>query len=57
MYRIMQYYYHAGLVLGILGLGVFAYAFRCWRAIYYKFFAFSQPIIYTYGFRFPFIQL
>jgi ABC-type antimicrobial peptide transport system permease subunit len=29
MYRIMQYYYHAGLVLGILGLGVFAYAFRC----------------------------
>ena len=29
MYRTMQYYYHAGLVLGILGLGVFAYAFRC----------------------------
>ena len=29
MYRKMQYYYHAGLVLGILGLGVFAYAFRC----------------------------
>ena len=29
MYRKMQYYYHAGLVLGIIGLGVFAYAFRC----------------------------
>jgi hypothetical protein len=29
MYRNMQYYYHTGLVLGILGLGVFAYAFRC----------------------------
>jgi hypothetical protein len=29
MYRTMQYYYHAGLVLGILGIGVFAYAFRC----------------------------
>ena len=27
MYKIMQYYYHAGLVLGIIGLGVFAYAF------------------------------
>jgi hypothetical protein len=29
MYRTMQYYYHAGLVLGILGVGVFSYAFRC----------------------------
>jgi hypothetical protein len=29
MYQTMQYYYHAGLVLGILGVGVFAYAFRC----------------------------
>jgi hypothetical protein len=29
MYQIMQYYYHAGLVLGILGVGIFAYAFRC----------------------------
>ena len=29
MYRTMQYYYHAGLALGILGIGVFAYAFRC----------------------------
>lgn len=27
MYKVMQYYYHAGLVLGIIGLGVFAYAF------------------------------
>ena len=27
MYRAMQYYYHFGLVLGILGIGVFAYAF------------------------------
>ena len=29
MYRTMQYYYHAGLVLGILGVGIFSYAFRC----------------------------
>ena len=29
MYRTMQYYYHLGLVLGIIGVGVFAYAFRC----------------------------
>ena len=29
MYRSMQYYYHAGLVLGIVGMGVFAYAFNC----------------------------
>jgi hypothetical protein len=29
MYRAMQYYYHAGLVLGLVGLGIFAYAFRC----------------------------
>jgi len=29
MYRSMQYYYHLGLVLGIVGIGVFAYAFRC----------------------------
>jgi hypothetical protein len=29
MYRTMQYYYHSGLVLGIIGVGVFAYAFRC----------------------------
>ena len=31
MYKTMQYYYHAGLVLGILGIGIFAYAFRCWN--------------------------
>ncbi len=29
MYKIMQYYYHAGLALGIIGIGIFAYAFRC----------------------------
>ena len=29
MYKIMQYYYHAGLALGIVGVGIFAYAFRC----------------------------
>jgi len=29
MYKSMQYYYHAGLALGILGIGIFAYAFRC----------------------------
>ena len=29
MYRTMCYKYHSGLVLGIVGVGVFAYAFRC----------------------------
>ena len=29
MYKTMQYYYHAGLALGIVGLCVLAYAFRC----------------------------
>jgi hypothetical protein len=29
MYRTMQFYYHAGLVLGILGVGILAFAFRC----------------------------
>ena len=29
MYREMQYNYHAGLVLGILGSGILAFAFRC----------------------------
>lgn len=29
MYRSMQYQYHFGLVLGIVGMGVFAFAFRC----------------------------
>ena len=29
MYREMQYNYHAGLALGIVGVGVLAFAFRC----------------------------
>ena len=29
MYRGMQVYYHTGLVLGIIAVGIFAYAFRC----------------------------
>jgi amino acid permease len=29
MYRTCSYNYHMGLVLGIVGMGVFAYAFRC----------------------------
>lgn len=29
MYREMQYNYHFGLVLGIVGVGVLAFAFRC----------------------------
>ena len=29
MYRSCSYNYHAGLLLGIVGMGVFAYAFRC----------------------------
>jgi len=29
MYRGMQVYYHTGLVLGIIAMGIFAYAFRC----------------------------
>lgn len=29
MYREMQYSYHAGLVLGIVAVGVLAFAFRC----------------------------
>lgn len=29
MYREMQYNYHMGLVLGIIGVGIFAFAFRC----------------------------
>jgi hypothetical protein len=29
MYRGMQVYYHSGLVLGIVAVGIFAYAFRC----------------------------
>ncbi len=29
MYREMQYNYHMGLVLGIIAVGVLAFAFRC----------------------------
>lgn len=29
MYRSMQYQYHFGLALGIVGMGFFAYAFKC----------------------------
>jgi len=29
MYREMSYNYHAGLVLGIVAVGIFAFAFRC----------------------------
>ena len=29
MYREMQYNYHLGLVLGIIAVGILAYAFRC----------------------------
>lgn len=29
MYKGMQLYYHTGLVLGLIGVGSFAYAFRC----------------------------
>ena len=29
MYREMQYNYHMGLVLGIIAVGIFTFAFRC----------------------------
>jgi uncharacterized protein YacL len=29
MYKRMQFYYHFGLVLGIIGVGILAFAFRC----------------------------
>jgi hypothetical protein len=29
MYRTMSYHYHAGLALGIIGVSLFAFAFRC----------------------------
>ena len=29
MYREMQYNYHMGFILGIIAVGIFAYAFRC----------------------------
>ena len=30
MYRGMQTYYHGGLALGVLAMGLFAFAFRCY---------------------------
>ena len=29
MYKQMQFYYHSGLVLGIIGVGILGFAFRC----------------------------
>ena len=29
MYRSMQVYYHGGLALGLIAVGIFAFAFRC----------------------------
>jgi uncharacterized protein YacL len=29
MYREMSYNYHMGIILGIIGVGIFAFAFRC----------------------------
>lgn len=29
MYREMQFNYHSGIVLGLIGVAIFAYAFRC----------------------------
>lgn len=29
MYRHMQYHYHMGLFIGLIAVGIFAYAFRC----------------------------
>ena len=29
MYKAMSFYYHFGLVLGIVAVGIFAFAFRC----------------------------
>jgi uncharacterized membrane protein len=29
MYRNMQYHYHMGLLIGLIAVGIFAYAFRC----------------------------
>lgn len=29
MYKVMQFYYHGGLLLGVIGVGVLALAFRC----------------------------
>jgi hypothetical protein len=30
MYKGMQAYYHGGLALGIVAMGLFAFAFRCY---------------------------
>jgi hypothetical protein len=30
MYKGMQYHYHVGLVVGLVAVGTFAFAFRCW---------------------------
>jgi hypothetical protein len=29
MYKSMSFYYHSGLILGIIAVGIFAFAFRC----------------------------
>jgi ABC-type Fe3+-siderophore transport system permease subunit len=29
MYKNMSFYYHSGLILGIIAVGIFAFAFRC----------------------------
>jgi len=29
MYKSMSFYYHTGLILGIVAVGIFAFAFRC----------------------------
>jgi ABC-type Fe3+-siderophore transport system permease subunit len=29
MYKGMQYYYHTGLTIGLVAVGIFAFAFRC----------------------------
>lgn len=29
MYKGMQFHYHSGLVIGLVGIGIFAYSFRC----------------------------
>jgi hypothetical protein len=38
MYQGMQKYYHLGLVFGVVAIGIFAFAFRCWahKNTYYK---------------------
>lgn len=29
MYKGMQFHYHSGLAIGLVGIGIFAYSFRC----------------------------